>query len=260
MKKTFYSIAVCLAVMTATGCSKMDNYAAPDQTLKGRIIDAGTGKNVPGEASIENGVGARIELKELSWSEGATSLFLATMQDGTYNNTKIFAGKYKISADGPFVPLVQTGANPVDKSQTVDVGGGVTTVDFNVEPFLRVEWAGEPVVNANGTVTVQVKVTRGTTNPNYQLNVTDIWLFINNYPYVGLGTASVPSYDARYTNKLTYSGTTGNDQLGQTLTITTIGGVLPGKRDWYVRVGARTTFPNLSRPFNFNEVKKVTLP
>lgn len=257
MKKTFYYIAICVAVITANGCSKLDNYAAPDQTLRGRIIDAGTGKNMPGEVSGENGTGTRIELKELSWAPDATALYLATMQDGTYNNTKIFAGHYKISADGAFVPLVQTGATPVDKSQTVDVRDGVTTVDFTVEPFLRLEWVGEPVANANGTVTVQVKITRGTADPNYQLNITDINLYINNLPYVG---NNANSFDARYSNRITYSGTSGNAQLGQTMTITTIGGALPGKRDWYVRVGARTTFPNLGRPFNYNEVKKISIP
>jgi len=257
MKNTFYYIAISVTLLSAGACSKMDNYDAPDQTLRGRVIDAGTGKNMQGEVSGENGTGTRIELKELSWSDNPTPLYLATMQDGTYNNTKIFAGRYKISADGAFVPLVQTGATPVDKSQTVDIKGGVTTVDFTVEPFLRVEWMGEPVLNTNGTVSVQVKITRGTADPAYQLNVTDINLYINNYPYVG---NNANSFDARYSNRVAYSGTTGNNLLGQTIVITTIGGALPAKRDWYVRIGTRTTFPNLGRPFNYNEVKKISIP
>jgi hypothetical protein len=255
MKKTFYYIAVCVGLLAANGCSKLDNYDAPDQTLRGRVIDGGTGKNVQTEISgNENGIGTRIELRELSWDAGATPFYVNSMQDGTYNNTKIFAGTYKMVADGAFVPLVQTGANPVDKSQTIEVRSGVTTVDFTVEPFLRIEWVGEPVVNTNGSVTVQFKVTRGTTDANYQLNVTDINLYINNNPYVGNN-----NFDARYATRVAYSGTTGNALLGQTITVTTTG-TLPGKRDWYIRVGARTTFPNLGRPYNYNEVKKVTLP
>jgi hypothetical protein len=257
MKNTFYHIMLGIALISAGACSKVDNYAAPDQTLQGRIIDAGTGKNVPGEVSGENGTGTRIELRELSWSENPTPLYLATMQDGTYNNTKIFAGHYKISTDGAFVPMVQTGANPVDKSKEVDIQGGVTTVDFTVEPFLRVEWVGEPVLNANGTVTVKAIVTRGTADPNYQLNITDINLYINNYPYVG---SNANSFDARYSNRVSYTGTNGNNLLGQTLTLTTTGGALPAKRDWYVRVAARTTFPNLGRPYNYNEVIKISIP
>jgi hypothetical protein len=121
---------------------------------------------------------------------------------------------------------------------------------------LRVKWVGEPVLNANGTVTVQAIVTRGTNDPNYQLNVTDINLYVNSFPYVG---ANANSFDDRYSTRVTYSGTTGNALLGQTLTITTKA-ALPGKRDWYVRVAARTTFPNLGRPYNFNEVKKISVP
>lgn len=258
MKKITHYIILGVTLLTAGACKKtIDNYAAPDQTLRGRIIDAGTGKNMPSEVSGENGTGTRIQLLELSWSDNPTPLYLATMQDGTYNNTKIFSGHYKISADGAFVPLVQTGTNPYDKSQTVDIQGGVTEVDFNVEPFLRIEWVGEPVLNANGTVSAKFIVTRGTNDPNYQLNVTDIHLYVNNYPYVGQNTNS---YDARYSNRVTYSGTAGNNLLGQTLTFTTIGGALPGKRDWYVRVAARTTFPNLGRPFNYTDIKKITIP
>jgi hypothetical protein len=257
MKKSFYNIVICLALLSASACSKLDNYDAPDQTLKGRIIDAGTGKNVPGEVSGENGTGTRIELRELSWSPTATPLYLATKQDGTYINTKVFAGHYKISADGAFVPLVQTGPPAVDKSQIVDIQGGVTTVDFMVEPFLRVEWEGEPVLNANGTVSVTVKITRGTADPAFQLNVTDINLYVNNYPYVG---NNANSFDARYSSRTAYSGTNGNNLLGQSITITTIGGALPIHRDWYMRVGARTTYPNNGRPYNYNEVKKITIP
>jgi hypothetical protein len=256
MKRIFYYIALGLTV-TAGSCSKTDNYPPPSETLNGKIIDAGTGQTVQGEVSGENGTGSRIELREISWSDNPTPLYLATMQDGTYNNTKIFAGTYKISADGAFVPLVQTGANPVDKSKTVEVKGGVTTVDFTVEPFLRIEWIGDPVVNPDGTITASFKVTRGTTDPAFQLNITDINLYVNNYKFVG---NNANSFDARYSNRITYSGTNGNNLLGQTLTMTTIGGALPGKRNFYVRVGARTTYPNNGRPFNYNEVKEVAIP
>ncbi|MCH5598948.1 DUF3823 domain-containing protein [Niabella ginsengisoli] len=223
--------------------------------MKGRIIDATTGENVQSEVSGENGVGTRIELRELSWSDNPTPMYLATKQDGTYINTKIFSGNYKISADGAFVPLVQTGTNAVDHSQTVDVKSGTTEVNFTVEPFLRIVWEGEPVLNADGTVTVKVKITRGTADPDYQLNVTDINLYVNNFEYIGNN-----NFDARYSNRRSFGGTDGNDLLDQTLTITTTGGALPGKRTLYLRVGARTTYPNNGRPYNYNEVKSINIP
>lgn len=252
MKKNLYYLAIASALISLSACSKVDNYPPPDQTLRGRIIDAGNETLVQSEISGEAGIGTRIELRELSWSSNPTPMYLATRQDGTYNNNKVFAGTYKISADGAFVPLVQTGTNPVDKSQTVEVRGGITTVDFSVEPFLRIAWDGDPIINADSTVTVKVMVTRGTNNPNYQLAVTDLNLYVNNLPYVGNpGSMNYAIYSK--------TGAATNAILGQSVALTTKA-ALPKQRDWYLRVGARTTYPNGGRPYNYNEIKKVSIP
>ncbi len=256
MKRIYFYIAFCLIGVTAGSCSKLDNYDAPEETIKGAVIDASTGKPLQGEASGEVGVGTRIKLLELSWSDNPTPYYVATKQDGSFTNTKIFKGKYKISAEGAFVSLVQpTAAPPVDKSQTLEIQG-ITEVNFSVEPLLRVEWVGEPVLNADGTITVKATVTRGTTNAAFQGNVTDINVYINNTQYVGNN-----NYDNRYSRLTAYSGTTGNAVLGTTLTFTTIGGAVPTKRDFYLRVGARTaqTVDGL-RAFNYTEPKKITIP
>jgi hypothetical protein len=252
MKRILYYIAFGLAAVTAGSCTKTDNYPAPDQVLQGTITDLATGQNIQSEVSGDNGSGTRIKLLETSWSSNPTPLYLATKQDGTYINTKVFAATYKISAEGAFVPLVQTGATPVDQSQTVEVKGGTTTVNFKVEPFLRVEWVGSPVLNANGTITVQVKVTRGTANAAFQNNISDITLFVNSSPYVGNN-----NYDNRYVAKLTYTGNAANAVLGTTLTLTTTGGVLP-KKDYYLRVGSRTDYG--LKQYNYSEPKMVTVP
>lgn len=248
MKRVIYFAALSLAVITAGACKKIDNYDGPTETLQGRIIDANTGKNVESEVSGDNGSGTRIKLLEVSWSDNPTPLYLATKQDGTYINTKVFAATYKISAEGAFVPLVQ---GNVDKSQTVEVKGGTTTVDFTVEPFLEVEWVGEPVLNADGTITAQVKVTRGTADPAFQQNITDLWLFLCPYQYVGNN-----NYDNRYSQHITYSGTSGNSIVGQTITLTTIGGQLP-KKDWYLRIASRTDYG--LKQYNYSTIKMVAV-
>jgi hypothetical protein len=257
MKRIFYYIAFSLTALIVGSCGKKDNYDPPSQTIRGIIVDAETGQNMKFEVSGDNGnpTGTRIKMLELSWSENPTPFYVGTMQDGTYNNSRVFAGRYKISAEGPFVSLVQTGATPVVKSQTVEVKGGVTTVNFEVEPLLRVEWVGEPVLNAIGSITVQVRVTRGTANPGFQGNVTDIDLFINNTKYVGSN-----NFDNRYSTRAGYTGTNGNLKLGQTISITTTG-VLPTKRNYYLRVGARTAQTvDGQRLYNYNEPKMVTIP
>jgi hypothetical protein len=86
MKSIIYSIALGLAVITASSCKKFDNYAGPDQTLQGRIIDVNTGQPMQSDLSGDAGgsAGTRIKLLETSWSDNPTPLYLATKIDGTY--------------------------------------------------------------------------------------------------------------------------------------------------------------------------------
>jgi len=217
MKKLFYYTAFCLAVIAGNSCSK---------------IDEGTGATVQTEIG---GGGTRVKLLETSYSANPTPEYFQSMQDGTFNDDKIFAATYKVSVEGPFVPLVttdNTGTVTADSSQTIKLTSKAT-LNFKVQPFLRVEWVGKPVFNADSTVTVQVKITRGTSNPNYQLDITDINLYVSNTQYDGNN-----NYDPRYSKLVSYSGSTGTALLGQTITITTMGGAMPAQ-DVYFRVGAR---------------------
>lgn len=249
MRKLFYSIALSVLVAATSSCSKVDNYAAPDVTLKGVVTDAATGKSV----QTEQGSGTRIKLLEISWSSNPTPFYISSFQDGTYTNTKLFAGKNVISAEGPFVPMVQVdnnGKTIVDKSQTVDVKG-VTTVNFSVDPFLRIDWVGDPVLNADGTITTSFKITRGTSDPNFQQDVSDVAVFVNSNKYVGNN-----NFDNRYTPTL--SGSNANSSVGKTISLTTIGGPLPGKRQYFIRVAARIAYG--LNYYNYTDVKVVTVP
>lgn len=255
MKQLFYTTAVCLTLLLAGACStELDNYPVPDATLRGSVINVNTGKPLQTEVSSR---GTRIKLLELSWSNDPTPQYLYSMQDGTYNNNKIFGGTYNISVEGAFVPLIQTnsaGDTIVDGSKTVGVPSGeVTTVDFAVEPFLEVEWLGDPVINEDGTVTVQVRVTRGTDNPNFQPDMNAVFLFVNNTKYLGDN-----NWDNRYSYAVVYGGATGNDLLGEVISLTTRGGALPGNRDYYLRVGARTNYG--LQLYNYTEPKVISVP
>jgi hypothetical protein len=251
MKRIFNYIALGLLVISAASCTKTDNYDGPDQTLQGSITDVSTGQRVQGEIG-DNANSNRIKLLEISWSANPTPQYLGVKQDGSYVNTKVFKGTYKITAEGPFVPMVQT-SPVVDQTQTVEVQGGTTNVDFKVEPMLRVEWVGTPVLNANGTITVQAKFSRGTANALFQNNITDIAVFVNTSQYVGNNIN-----DGARTTRVSYSGNTANAAIGTTITLTTSGGALPTGRDYYVRVGARTDYG--LKQYNYNEPKMVTVP
>jgi hypothetical protein len=142
----------------------------------------------------------------------------------------------------------------VDQSQNIIIKGSNTSTDmtFKVEPFLRVQLVGNPVFNADSSVTVQVKVTRGTANTSYQQDVTDINLYVSNTKYDGNN-----NYDPRYSKLTSYNGSAGTALLGQTISITTTGGALP-QQDVYFRVGARIN-AGLDE-YNYSEPVSVTYP
>lgn len=256
MKKIIYFITAIIVSCVSFSCSVIDNYDEPNETLKGQVIDSGTQETLQTEA---NSLGIRIKLMEYSWNDDPTPYYFYAMQDGTFNNTKIFKGNYNIVVEGAFVPLVQTANGNIlsDKSINTDVDG-VCELTFEVEPFLRVEWVGEPVYNSsNGTATVKVKITRGTQNSSYQQNITDVFLFVNQNPYA---CSLSNNYDSRYSTQITYGGDAANALLGETISITTTG-VLPEDRTLYLRVGARIDCSIAGvRRYNYNEVKPITIP
>jgi len=246
MKNIVFAVAAGALLVMGNSCKKTDNYDGPTETLQGHIIDVSTKQNVQSEVSGDNGSGTRIRLLEISWSDNPTPLYLATKQDGTYTNTKVFAATYKMVAEGAFVPMDLAGS---DQSQTVNVKGGVTTVDFTVDPFLRLAWVGEPVMNADSSVSVQVTVTRGTANASFQQSIINLGLFISPSEYVGNN-----NYDTRYSALLSYTGTAGNAILGQTITLSSK--PLP-KRDWFLRIGSRISYG--TNRYNYSTIKMVTI-
>ena len=251
MKKLLYSVIAIMAI-GQLACSKYDNYDEPNATLTGRVVDVAN-KNT--QIQTETGSsGIRVKLEEISWSANPTPFYFNSMQDGSFNYTKLFPGTNKVSVEGAFVPLVQfgpTGTITVDKRQTVELGG-VTELQFEVEPFLRLQWIGEPVVNADSTITIQVKVSRGTADPKFQADVSDVFFYLNTVPYVANN-----NYDNRFSKQNTYSGTAGNNILDQTLTIKTNGKLQP-KRNYWLRVGARTTYG--LKQYNYTDIKTVSIP
>jgi Domain of unknown function (DUF3823_C)/Protein of unknown function (DUF3823) N-terminal domain len=231
-------------------CSKVDNYPAPGDTITGATYDEGTGQTL----QTEVGSGTRVELLEISYDSAPVPFYFYSMQNGTFNDDKVFGATYKVSVQGPFVPLIvtdSTGAVITDSSQTI-VLKSKATLKFNVQPFLRIQWVGTPVINPDTTVSVQVVITRGTDNPLYQLLITDINLYVSNTQYDGNN-----NYDPRYSSLTSYSDSTGTALLGDTITLRTTGGALPAQ-DVYFRVGARIN-AGLDE-YNYNAPVSITYP
>lgn len=253
MKNIFFILSVAFICFLAAGCVKKDNYAAPDATVSGVITDASTGQ------PYQSGFGdERLYVLQTSYTKGTPIPFYWNIQaNGQFENTAVFTGTYKIyPTDGAFVPLVYTSNGTIvdNGSKTVQVTSkNTTTVNYTVTPFLKVEWVGDPVINSNGTVTVNCRFSRGTTDPLWTFNVTDVFFYISNTPYVSNG-----SYDNTLSTDVTYAGTAGNALLGTTVSITSKA-ALPVHQGYYLRVGARTA-DNVNKRYNYTAPKSLLIP
>jgi hypothetical protein len=250
MKNIIYLAAVCLIFSIAAGCIKADNYPAPNASVSGTIIDSVTGKGLQSGPNDE-----RMYVLQTNYTAGtAIPFYWDIMPDGSYNNSQVFAENYKIyPTDGAFVPLVYTSNGTLidhGSKNIVVKAGQNTATNFTVTPFLSVNWVGEPVLNSDGTVTVQCTVVRGTSNPLWIFNVTDVFFFISNTSYVSSG-----SYDNTLSTDITSGG---NALLGTTLTITSKA-ALGLHQGYYLRVGARTA-DNVNKRYNYTDVKTINVP
>lgn len=271
MKKiAFYIILFAMFSFSSCELFELDNYDEPSETLQGEVVDVETGEPVLTDQGSE---GIRVRLIELSWGDNVThNPDFFCMPDGTFQNTRLFKGKYNVRVDGPFIPLLREddrGVPLADETQTVDIEG-VTKVRFEVQPFLKVEWVGEPVIS-NGKVKAQVRVTRAVSEADFRakiepmggysnsfLNVTDIQLFVSYSSTVGYRAR-----DDRWSGELAYTGSSFNSLLGQTITIESNGTIPPG-RVVFIRAAARINYdtPRGSgvRRWNYNEPMQIMIP
>ncbi len=248
MKNILYIILSLFIFAGITSCED-DNYPEPKETFKGKFIDKGTGE--PFQTAIGN-TGVRIRMMEYSWSDTPEPYDFNCMMDGTFNNTKIFKGEYGVIPSGAFVPLAE---------ERMTISGTVEKT-FEVEPILRVEWVGEPIVKAD-SAKFTVKITYGTDNATYKKPLVEGWLFISETSYVGDFSYS-PNYSIKCTPAQMGVGTSeilGTN--GTTFTISTRKDLkFPSySRKYFFRFGARTsvTFDATNR-YNYTDIKEITLP
>jgi hypothetical protein len=226
-----------------------DNYPEPQETFRGKFIDKGTKKTF--QTAIGN-TGIRIRMMEYSWSETPQPYDFNCKMDGTFNNTRIFKGKYGITPSGAFVPLPE---------EIIPISGVVEKI-YEVDPILRVEWIGDPAVNSDGSVEFSVKITYGHNNADYCKPLVEGWLFVSETEYVGDFSYS-PNYSVKRTPA--QMGTTGVlSNNGTTFTVSTAAAskAFPNfARKYFFRFGARTevTFEATNR-YNYTEVKEISIP
>lgn len=129
IKKTInrmVTISVILITLSACDMFEIDNYEAPNATLKGGIIDAQTGELV--ETTIE--YGSTLKLDEIGWAPGGT-LTRIIKENGEYQDKMMFAGKYKVTFNEcNFYPFVV---------EEITVNKGENVINFEVTPYIRIK-------------------------------------------------------------------------------------------------------------------------
>lgn len=258
-----------LIAMGSSSCSffEIDNYDAPDVTINGEVVDVATGRPVLTDQGSE---GIRVRLTELSWGDNVEhNPDFYCMPNGKFRNTKIFKGNYHINIEGPFIPILrrsQDGTIVADESIVMDLESN-HDVRFEVQPFLQVEWVGEPTVQ-NGKITAQVRVTRAVNSADFKakmepirqynddlLNMTDIQFFVSYSSSIGYRAR-----DERWSSRLDYAGKSFDPFFGETITLVS-NGQIPTGRTVYIRAAARincdTPVGSGVRRWNYNEAKEV---
>lgn len=84
-----------MALLILAGC-EIDNYEAPDLTITGKVLDYET-KELVESGGINSGT-----IVKLYEGNSQQPLLYKTFPEGTFVNTKVFAGVYTIEAEGPF--------------------------------------------------------------------------------------------------------------------------------------------------------------
>jgi len=168
MMKTNILLCLCLCLFAA--CGDIDNYEEPSATLTGGVYDK---SDQTALIPAQSPNGCRIRLYSTS-KVSTTPVNFYCKADGTFENTKLFADKYKAVADGPFV------ASSID---TVQVDVPTTNVKLYAEPCLRI--AASASLSGN-SITVQYTVNQsslstGTCDTYYILYSTFERIDINNF-------------------------------------------------------------------------------
>jgi hypothetical protein len=247
-KIVIYSL-IGFLIISLSSCFEIDNYDEPQETVQGKIVDK-QGRPVyanPGNSSV------RIKMLDYGYSETPSEYYLSVKMDGSYINKKIFASSYTMIPEGPFVP--------VNGKEDIVIKRN-TEVNFEVEPFFVVEWREPALVpNSDGTVTANIKITRGTDNPQYQGDLDQVFIFISTTQYVGSN-----QYDQRVSNVISAAAAKALLNIDASVSSKTSGTgeslvKLKSGYTYYMRVGARSGMNGvIAGAYNFSDVKKLVMP
>jgi len=233
MKKLISIILAGMAVLAISACTKTDNYDGPNASFQGNITST-AGGNLPTSSGS-----TQIKLQQIGWTTPQT---IPSKFDGTFEDTKLFKGGYRvIPTGGAFWPVYDT--------ITVNIAQG-TRHDFTVTPYIVIK-------NFTATLT-------GTTlNITYDIDapivaglptIKDTQPYVNTTKLVGTG-ASIRDFSD--VNAVTINKDFIDMSAAEKSRTLTVPNLIPG-RTFFVRVGVRLSDSYNSS--NFSNIIEIDVP
>ena len=267
MRKILF-LVLGVALLSLSSCFKIDNWDEPDCNWEGTVTDSYT--NAPILASQNDW---QMRIWERSWTghEGGatTQQDLRIKQDGTYQNSKLFAGTYDfLPYNGPFWP-VDTVKNVVLKKNY--------KYDYTVTPYVQIVDFNAVIYNGDSIrVTFKVKAPIRTNNGRTLPRLYELRAFLSLTQFCGNGNDS--SIGDKYTDNTNINSLSEAKGLRVTLNNNTANswdGLLAGSSDnttaqvtlfhkvksgytYSVRVGA--SVDDTHRKHCYSNIIKITVP
>ncbi|SHF76175.1 Protein of unknown function [Salegentibacter echinorum] len=224
-------LIIALLLFIVVACSEKDNYSAPNKTLQGAIIDRETGDSIPSQSPN----GLRVRLYDQGYQDPQPIDFWG-MQDGSFKNTKLFGGDYKVVVDNGGFYSEDTLAVSLPKNEPLNI---------EVLPILRIR--ANAKAGEDNSIIVDYELSE--TKPE-EGKIMRRSTLVSNTPYVDINNFvnSNPFINTESVSDSLITTTTYRD---------TIRG-LESNTTYFVRIGARTD--NVGNRYNYSEVMEIELP
>lgn len=210
MKKTI--ILAIFATLLAS-CAVDDRYNDLSASFSGRVVNSVSGDVIPTES-----FGAALLFGDED-RDATQPVTYYIRQDGSYNNTKVFPGKFTIWAKGPYCQI--------DTLHSYDLRGHCN-FDLKVVPNVDIKLKDASVgTNATCKMDFEYKV-------NSESKMGDMVIVWSTVPFPGANEATVETDNFAYTTwmrKFTFSGEGASTNLRTTK--------LYSGKTYYVRVGMK---------------------
>lgn len=222
-------------LMAAASCVKKDNFDAPEASLEGNLVDQGSKNNI--QTATGN---VTIRLEQLSWSATPAPQDIPVKMDGSFKNSKLFKGHYRVSIKGGAFWAVPPAEIDIDKG---------SKYDFNLTPYLYLNSFTQKLDSNQLTLrfTMQAPIAG-------MPSIAEIQPYVNTTSLVGPG-ASIRDYSDVY--KVTVNKEWADLSPADRSPEFVIPNLVRG-RTFYVRVGVR--FNNDDKSSNLSEIIKIDVP